>query len=193
MMDIKRVECGLYAANAYIIDGKYIVDPGDDITALRNAVEKPEAILLTHGHFDHMLAAELLQQENDCRVYVHPADKAMLNDERLSAYNPAASVLPQPKNISATDYPEELFGFRVIHTPGHTPGCVCLYNEAEKVLFSGDTLFRAGFGRYDLPGGDMHKLMESLRLLLSLPGDTRVYPGHGEMTTIYDECRRYGR
>jgi len=192
-MEIKRVICGMYAANAYVINGSIAIDPGDDIAALKNAVQKPEAILLTHGHFDHMLGAEELQRQSGCPVYVHEADSGMLTDERLSAYNPAVSELPQPKNIQASGYPVELFGFRVIHTPGHTPGCVCLYNEAEKVLFSGDTLFRAGFGRYDLPGGDMHRLMDSLRLLLSLPGDTRVYPGHGEMTTILEECRRYGR
>lgn len=192
-MEIKRLVCGLYAANAYIIDDKYIVDPGDDINSLKKAIPSPEAILLTHGHFDHMLGAEPVQQSSGCSVYVHPADMAMLTDERLSAYDPSVSSLSQPKNIAAREYPDELFGFRVIHTPGHTPGCVCLYNEAEKVLFSGDTLFRAGFGRYDLPGGNMRKLMDSLRMLLALPGDTRVYPGHGEMTTISEECRRYGR
>ena len=192
-MDIKCVVCGMYAANAYIIDDKIVIDPGDDIASLQKALPKPEAVLLTHGHFDHMLGAEVIQQETGAPVYLHKADEGMLTDERLSAYNHMASRLPQPKNIVRSDYPDEIMGFRVIHTPGHTPGGVCLYNEAEKVLFSGDTLFRAGFGRYDLPGGDMHRLMDSLRMLLNLPGDTRVYPGHGEMTTILEERRRYGR
>ena len=183
----------MYAANAYIVNDELVIDPGDDIFALRKAVKDPKAILLTHGHFDHMLGAEPLQKETGAPVYLHEADAGMLTDERLSAYSIAASDLPQPKDILRSDYPEEIFGFRVLHTPGHTPGCVCLYNEAEKVLFSGDTLFRAGFGRYDLPGGDRHKLMASLRMLLSLPDDVKVYPGHGEMTTILEERRRYGR
>lgn len=192
-MEIKRVVCGLYQANAYVIDGKYLVDPGDDIAALRKAVEKPEAILLTHGHFDHMLGVEPIQKECGAAVYLHAADAGMLTDERLSAYNPDASVLKQPKKIIRSDYPDEIFGFKVLHTPGHTPGCICLYNEKEGVLFSGDTLFRAGYGRYDLPGGDVNALVNSLNMLLMLPGDTMVYPGHGEKTTIKEECRRYGR
>ncbi len=192
-MDIKRVVCGMYAANAYVINDELVIDPGDDIAKLKRAISVPKAILLTHGHFDHMLGAEPLQKDSGADVYLHEADGGMLTDARLSAYNPDASMLPQPENIVRSDYPEEIFGFRVLHTPGHTPGCVCLYNEEEKVLFSGDTLFRAGFGRYDLPGGDMHKLMASLRMLLSLPDDVKVYPGHGEMTTILEERRRYGR
>ena len=192
-MEIKKLVCGLYGANAYVIDGKYVVDPGDDIGKLRREIPKPEAILLTHGHFDHMLGAEILQQESGAKVYLHETDAGMLTDEYLSAYNADACRLGQPKSIVRSDYPEELFGFRVLHTPGHTPGCVCLYSEAEKVLFSGDTLFRAGYGRYDLPGGDVNALVRSLNMLLELPGDTMVYPGHGEMTTIEEERRRYGR
>ena len=192
-MEIKRIVCGLLQANAYIVDGRYVIDPGDDIDALRREIPGPEAILLTHGHFDHMLGAETLQKESGAAVYVHHADAPMLADEHLSAYMPEYSRLPQPESIVSSDYPEEIFGFRVLHTPGHTPGCVCLYNEAEKVLFSGDTLFRAGYGRYDLPGGDVTQLVKSLETLLKLLGDTTVYPGHGEKTTIAEECRRYGK
>ena len=192
-MKIERIVCGAYAENAYVIDGKYIVDPGDGLTQLRAALPEPKALLLTHGHFDHMLAAEDIQKTSGAMVYIHPADADMLADPALSAYDPGVSQLRHPVEIAHTAYPEELFGFRVLHTPGHTPGSVCLYNEAEKVLFAGDTLFRAGFGRYDLPGGNVHALLDSLRQLFCLPGDTRVYPGHGETTTIEDERRRYGR
>jgi len=192
-MEIKRIVCGLLEANAYIVDGKYVIDPGDDIEKLRAAASDAEAILLTHGHFDHMLGAELLQKETGAKLYLHEADASMLTDEYLSAYMAEYCRLEQPKEILRSDYPEEIFGFRVLHTPGHTPGCVCLYNEKEKVLFSGDTLFRAGHGRYDLPGGNVQELVKSLNMLLSLPGDTVVYPGHGEKTTIYEEYRRYGR
>lgn len=192
-MKIERIVCGAYAENAYCIDGELLIDPGDDLPALARLAGGIKAILLTHGHFDHMLAAEELQKRTGVPVYVHPLDAPMLSDASLSAYNPEVSSLPQPGHIACTAYLESLFGFRVLHTPGHTPGSVCLYHEEEKVLFSGDTLFRAGFGRTDLAGGSMHQLLSSLRTLLALPRDVRVYPGHGESTTIDEECRRYRR
>ncbi len=192
-MKIERIVCGAYAENAYCIDGELLIDPGDDLPTLARLAGGIKAILLTHGHFDHMLAAEELQKRTGVPVYVHPLDAPMLSDASLSAYNPEVSSLPQPGHIACTAYPESLFGFRVLHTPGHTPGSVCLYHEGEKVLFSGDTLFRAGFGRTDLAGGSMHQLLSSLRTLLALPQDVRVYPGHGESTTIDEECRRYRR
>ena len=193
IMKIEKIVCGAYAENAYCIDGELLIDPGDDLPTLARLAGGIKAILLTHGHFDHMLAAEELQKRTGVPVYVHPLDAPMLSDASLSAYNPEVSSLPQPGHIAYTAYPESLFGFRVLHTPGHTPGSVCLYHEAEKVLFSGDTLFRAGFGRTDLAGGSMHQLLSSLRTLLALPRDVRVYPGHGESTTIDEECRRYRR
>lgn len=192
-MKIERIVCGAYAENAYCIDGELLIDSGDDLPALARLAGGIKAILLTHGHFDHMLAAEELQKRTGVPVYVHPLDAPMLSDASLSAYNPEVSSLPQPGHIACTAYPESLFGFRVLHTPGHTPGSVCLYHEEEKVLFSGDTLFQAGFGRTDLAGGSMHQLLSSLRTLLALPRDVRVYPGHGESTTIDEECRRYRR
>ena len=192
-MKIEKIVCGAYAENAYCIDGELLIDPGDDLPTLARLAGGIKAILLTHGHFDHMLAAEELQKRTGVPVYVHPLDAPMLSDASLSAYNPEVSSLPQPGHIACTAYPESLFGFRVLHTPGHTPGSVCLYHEAEKVLFSGDTLFRAGFGRTDLAGGSMHQLLSSLRTLLALPRDIKVYPGHGESTTIDEECRRYRR
>ena len=192
-MKIEKIVCGAYAENAYCIDGELLIDPGDDLPTLARLAGGIKDILLTHGHFDHMLAAEELQKRTGVPVYVHPLDAPMLSDASLSAYNPEVSSLPQPGHIACTAYPESLFGFRVLHTPGHTPGSVCLYHEGEKVLFSGDTLFRAGFGRTDLAGGSMHQLLSSLRTLLALPRDVRVYPGHGESTTIDEECRRYRR
>ena len=193
IMKIEKIVCGAYAENAYCIDGELLIDPGDDLPTLARLAGGIKAILLTHGHFDHMLAAEELQKRTGVPVYVHPLDAPMLSDASLSAYNPEVSSLPQPGHIAYTAYPESLFGFRVLHTPGHTPGSVCLYREEEKVLFSGDTLFRAGFGRTDLAGGSMHQLLSSLRTLLALPRDIKVYPGHGESTTIDEECRRYRR
>ena len=125
-MKIERIVCGAYAENAYCIDGELLIDPGDDLPTLARIAGGIKAILLTHGHFDHMLAAEELQKRTGVPVYVHPLDAPMLSDASLSAYNPEVSSLPQPGHIACTAYPESLFGFRVLHTPGHTPGSVCL-------------------------------------------------------------------
>jgi hydroxyacylglutathione hydrolase len=193
MLDIKRVVCGAYQENAYIVGGDIVIDPGDDLEALVMAAPSPRAVLLTHGHFDHMLAAGELQKKFGVPVYVHEEDAPMLADGTLAAYNAAFANLPMPEGIKWRRYEDEIFGFRVIHTPGHTRGSVCLYSQAEKLLFSGDTLFRAGYGRTDLPGGSDREMYDSLAGLLALPGDTRVLPGHGGETTIGIECRRYGR
>ena len=192
MLEIQRVVCGAYRENAYVVNGDIVIDPGDDLAALRAAVKKPRAILLTHGHFDHKLAAESLQREFGGEVYLHAADAAMLSDAALSMYDPAAATLPMPTALQYRTYGDAFEVFRVIETPGHTPGSVCLYDAAAGTLFSGDTLFRAGFGRTDLAGGSMSKMISSDRALCRLPEETAVLPGHGEGTTIGEERGRYG-
>lgn len=192
MLDIERVVCGAYQENAYVVGGEIVIDPGDDLEAILAAVKRPRAILLTHGHFDHMLAAGELQKKFGAEVYIHEADAGMLANPALSMYDPAASSLPMPTGIRFRVYEGAFEHFRVIHTPGHTPGSVCLHDEAAGVLFSGDTLFRAGFGRTDLAGGSMSQLISSLRRLFQLPLETAVLPGHGEETTIGAERGRYG-
>lgn len=191
-MEMKRIVCGAYQENAYFLENGLLIDPGDDLNALLAAGE-PKAILLTHGHFDHMLAVGELQKRFGVDVYIHKKDAAMLSDAALSAYDGTVCRLAAPEGVRWTAYGDEVFGLRVLHTPGHTAGSVCLYDEQNGRLFSGDTLFRAGFGRTDLPTGSMHALLGSLRGLLSLPRETVVYPGHGESTTIGAECARYNR
>ena len=208
-LEISSVACGMYGANAWLIglperDDMLLVDPGDDLGTLENAIarsgKKLGAILLTHGHFDHTLAAGELSRRHGAQIYVHEGDLDMIEDERLNVYNPAVSALPAPKDFCAKAYPAadgEKFAlcgveFTLLHTPGHTPGCVCLYAENEGVLISGDTLFAAGFGRTDLPGGSMAMLRNSLRRLLQLPGETRICPGHGQTSTIARERGYYG-
>lgn len=193
MLDIKKIVCGAYAENAYIVNGDILIDPGDGLEAILAVVSKPRAILLTHGHFDHMLAAEEIQKRFGTPVYVHPADGPMLSDEKTSAYLRQDASMPMPTSIEWQPYGETAFGFKVLHTPGHTEGSVCLYAEEEGVLFSGDTLFQAGFGRTDLAGGSSTAMRRSLRQLLALPRETRVLPGHAGETTIGIECGRYGR
>lgn len=201
---IESIVCGAYQVNAYLLcpegtKDALLIDPGDDIARLKGAVADSgrmlKGILLTHGHFDHMLSAQPLAAVTGAPVYIHPDDQKMLCDERLNVYSPAAAYQPCPKDFEADELEDtiEIAGlkFEVLHTPGHTPGSVCFYDAENAVLFSGDTLFNAGFGRMDLPGGSAMQLRDSLRRLFLLPGETRVLCGHGYETTIAAERGRY--
>ena len=202
--EIKPVLCGLYQENAYLLcpEGTrdaLLIDPGDDLNALKRALEASgrtlRAILLTHGHFDHMLAAQPLSRITGAAVYVHPLDQELLCDGDKNAYDPGCASLPCPVDFEAEELGDEIevcdLRFRVLHTPGHTRGSVCYYDEENGILFSGDTLFCAGFGRMDLYGGSPAQMRTSLRSLFELPEDTQVYCGHGPMTGIQAEKRRY--
>ncbi len=201
-IDIQRAVCGAYQENAYVVraggrDDCVVIDPGDDLAQIEGMVggAKPGAILLTHGHFDHTLAAQPLAEKTGAPVYIHPGDIQMLNDARLCSYDPDVCRLPAPSGLPALPLGDRLnaagIDFEVLHTPGHSRGSVCLYLPGEGVLFSGDTLFRAGYGRMDLYGGSPEEMVRSLRRLFELPAEIRVYPGHGEATTIGAERARY--
>ena len=150
---------------------------------------KPEAVLLTHAHFDHMLAADDIRKAYGCKVYVHMDDERMLNDPFL---NLSGTMGTEQTGISADHLLRDgdVLHFlnrewRVMATPGHTAGSVCYYLPEEKVLFSGDTLFAESLGRTDLPTGSMSAIVRSIaEKLLVLPEDIMVYPGHGDATTI---------
>ena len=201
---IHTIVCGAYQENAYLLcpEGRteaVLIDPGDDLTALRRALSasgrRLGGILLTHGHFDHMLSAAPLAGESGAPVYLHPGDAELLCDPERNAYDPACAGQPCPKELETVALGEELalcgLRFAVLHTPGHTPGSVCFYDAENETLFSGDTLFCAGFGRMDLYGGSHRDMRNSLRALFALPGETRVLPGHGCGTRIADERVRY--
>ena len=150
-----------------------------------------EAILLTHGHFDHIMGIGDLRREFSVPVYAHEGDRETLLDPSL---NLSISYTDGYTFDGATYVRDgqtlELAGasFQVIHTPGHTPGGVCYYLENEKVLFSGDTLFQNSVGRTDFPNSSMSDLIRSLReKVMALPDDVKVYPGHMGETTIGHE------
>ena len=169
-----------------------IIDPGASAKQLAEKVKeqglKPVAILLTHGHFDHILAAEAIRDRYQIPIYACQKEEKTLQDPKinLTAYHMDSYTLKA--DVYLTDLQVvELAGFSVqmIETPGHTVGSCCYYLKDEGVLFSGDTVFCGSVGRTDFPEGSTAAIVESLhRLLDALPDDTEVYPGHDASTTI---------
>lgn len=145
-------------------------------------------IVSTHGHWDHIGDNAAVAQHTAADIGVHPLDR-----DRLTAPVSVSAPFPIPPSVPALDLVEGgdiRFGalrLTVLHTPGHTEGSVCLYDPDAGLLFSGDTLFRGGWGRVDLPGGDEMAMVGSLGRLLTLDDRVRVFPGHGEDTTIGQE------
>lgn len=191
---------GALAANCYLFScpetkKAMVVDPGGDGKKIyRWILEqglKVEYILLTHGHMDHIGAVdELKELLGDVLVGIHSADAGMLTDGRknLSSYF-GQGLAFQKADLLLSDGQELMVGkerVKVIATPGHSPGSVCFL--CSDGLISGDTLFAGSIGRTDFPGGSMNQLLDGVRKkLLILPDDTRVFPGHGEETSIREE------
>ena len=188
-MQMETMALGLYQTNCYIIwegnDG-IVIDPGyyagRIIARLQELNVVPLAVVLTHGHFDHVGAVKELVQAYNCPVYLAQEDTMLPPEYTLGP-------------IACTDFLRDgealAFGtiaMKVLHTPGHTPGSSCLV--VGDWLFSGDTLFRDACGRVDLPGGDYREMYRSLRKLYELEGNYSVFPGHGEATTLERE-RKY--
>lgn len=187
MLNITCRTVGLLGTCCYILwqDGRedcIVIDPGADAASIRKACggRSIAAILLTHGHFDHMAAVKDLMEEGTALV-IHRSDAAMLADPELnvswmigrSITCPMATHLVGEGDV--VDYAG--IALTVLHTPGHTPGSVCY--EAGEHLFTGDTLFDHGYGRIDLPGGDGAAMMNSLRRVMPMQEDHTIYAGHG--------------
>ena len=206
MSNFKLIELtvGMVMTNCYIgynddTREAFIVDPGDDARRISRAVRERKlnvkGILLTHGHFDHIMAVPELKEEFGAPVYAHEAEEALLEDTQM---NLSAPWVGRALSLSAERLLKdgerlELAGFEIqaIHTPGHTAGGVSYYLAAEQVLFSGDTLFRGSYGRVDLPTASGADIARSINeKLLPLPEETAVYPGHERETTIGHE-RKY--
>ena len=190
-MERFTIQVGGFEVNCSILseNGKaWIVDPGQEADRIIDWLAKkglePAAILLTHGHFDHISGIPgLLREFPDLPVYVHEKDMQMFGHP-LNQFPPEYPSFAKPRNLVSLDKLEVLDGLEVLETPGHTPGGVCYHFPKDKLLLSGDTLFAGSVGRTDLPGGDMATLMDSLRKLVALPDDTLVIPGHGMHTRI---------
>ena len=175
---------------------------------LRYVNSLPFQILATHGHLDHLWGAAWACEQWHTPVLMHEADipmaKAMQAQYDLFGIGGTPVPFPlEPLPVNQSVSPQDASiinhlssispqgGLTILSTPGHTPGSVCFYFPEDGVLFSGDTLFQMGYGRTDLPGGDIQQLWHSLDLLLALPPETVVYPGHGAPTTIAAERRRW--
>lgn len=198
---IKTYVLGGVSTNCYLTfrEGEkaaVIIDPADNadylVSKCREFGVEPEAVLLTHAHFDHMLAADDIRKKFGCKLYVHMEDERMLNDPSL---NLSGTLGTEQVSISADHLLRDgdvlhflNLEWKVMATPGHTAGSVCYYLPEEEVLFSGDTLFAESLGRTDLLTGSMSAIVRSIaEKLLVLPDDIMVYPGHGDATTIGHE------
>jgi len=190
-----------YASNSWLIVDEHsreaaLVDPSADLVTVNSVLDENHAhivaILLTHGHFDHMLSLKALRNATGAPLMIHEADAPCLTDASKSeflsflgknvVFDAAERLLHNGDMISLGN--ETL---KVIHTPGHTLGSVCfLYKDA---LITGDTLFRGSIGRTDLFGGNGEEMLSSLRNILSLPEETALYPGHGPSTILSREKR----
>ena len=153
----------------------------------------PDAVLLTHGHFDHVWGVERLLARFPVPVYMHPADRELLRDG-ASAIRGMQNFKSMQHDFATEDLSDgqsvQTAGtsWTVLHTPGHSPGSVCFYSAENSLLLSGDTLFAGSIGRTDLKDGDYDQLMASIKgKLLDLPGETDVIPGHGQPTSIARE------
>lgn len=192
-MEISVISAGAYQTNTYIItEGAeaVIVDPVDGRATLKRLGEGivPVAVLLTHGHFDHIAGVAALQKAG-AKVYIAKSDKEMI--DALASRSEYRYIEPFVPDVYVEDGMElDLIGhtFKVIAVPGHTPGSVCYISE--DIIFSGDTLFYGSVGRTDLPFGDGASLGRSLKKLLALPAECTVLPGHGPQTDIAFE-RKY--
>lgn len=199
-MQINRIVVGQLDVNCYVISDEYtsealIIDPGDEAEKIAEFVElhslKPVYIVLTHAHYDHVCAAADLKERFGCRIMMHgdDMDTYLSTKERCITWGYGEEDFPPPDVIVREGDRITLGGITldIVHTPGHTPGCICI--SADGILFTGDTLFKGSAGRTDLPGGSSRLLMSSLKRLSQLPPETRVLCGHGDETTIGIELR----
>jgi len=187
-MIIHTLRVGPIRTNCYLVEDEkskecLIIDPGDNAKEIIGAIEKdrlqPTVIVITHGHWDHVGANKKLKAKYGLPIMMNEADLFGLK----------ITDSPAPDHSLKENDAVKAGGliFKVLQSPGHSPGGIALYSKEEKVVFTGDTLFKETYGRVDLPGSSPEAMVISLRKLLALPHETKVYPGHGKPTTIGNE------
>ncbi len=195
-MNVEILSVGPFEVNCAIVWGDakqaLVIDPGHDAADIEAVLRKNglavAAYLLTHGHADHLCALDELHRKHPAPVYIHAEDYkwAFGQQNQIQPYYPVPGK-PATEFIHpevSKDWKISDLRFQCLETPGHTHGGVCYYFEKEKVVFTGDTLFKGTCGRTDLPGGDGRILAQSLKKLAALPDDVTVHAGHNESTTI---------
>lgn len=194
-MTIRKLTLGELQTNCYLVyDEKtkegIIIDPADDANFISEQTlslnVNPKFIVATHGHYDHILAAWELQLAFNIPFFIHKDDLFLVKNLNKSASHWSSRKIVErpPEKIDFLQEGESIVFVKIIHTPGHTPGSVCLYNKEEKILFTGDTLFADGIGRTDFSYSSAKDIKESVNKILSLPEETIIYPGHGENASI---------
>ena len=197
MIKVNYRALGMLSTNCYVVENPdsqkvLIVDPGDSPLEIERQIDEidgdPEAILLTHGHFDHMMAADELRRTFQIPIYAGEKEVELLADPDMNVSKLGGECVSL--NVDRLLRDGETLDFlgeewKVLFTPGHTGGGVCYYLKEQKILFSGDTLFDQSVGRTDLPTGSGRAIVDSVtRVLFALPDNVMVYPGHGDETSI---------
>ncbi len=198
-MRIDSYPLGQLQANCYFLtqgSDCIIIDPADSADFILEKIQRERlslvALLATHGHFDHIMAVGEIQLSYDIPLYIHDEDLFLvkrLNEtaKHFLGFDPAAIPPKSTLSLSSGALNVGSFEFDIIHTPGHTPGSCSIYVKEENSVFTGDTLFKQGIGRYDHSYSDKKTLFNSLKTLFKLPEETIVYPGHEDITTIGEE------
>ncbi len=196
-MNIERLTVGFLNTNCYFVysgEAAVVIDPGAEAEKILERAEKLgasiKAIILTHAHFDHVLAVKEIKEKTGARLISTQGERERLQSAEISGHTMLRrrEFIPLLADEEVSDGSEIQIGdmrFKVMITPGHTEGSACIISE--DVMFSGDTLFSGSCGRCDLVGGNYDEMMKTLRRLYELPGDFRVLPGHGDETTLSRE------
>ena len=201
-LELQQCVLGPVYTNCYIAKNKetgeaLIIDPADSPSKIELKVNamgaRPVAVLLTHGHFDHIMGVEAVREKYQIPVYACRQEEEMLREPSVNMTDQmgkSCSIRPDVFLDDLQVFEAAGFSIQMIHTPGHTKGSCCYYLKDEDVLFSGDTVFYGSVGRTDFPGGSTAQIVRSLHKLVdSLPDETEVFPGHDASTTIGYEKR----
>lgn len=198
MIQTAFVVSGSFQVNCYLVydtnsKKAIIIDPGEQAQKVINKIEtlnlKPELLINTHGHFDHIFSDDIIREKYNIPLAIFKDDTEMLSDSNLnfSQYMDKAITIKQADIIFDKEEIKEtsFCKYKVVHTPGHSKGSICILTG--NICFSGDTVFRNSIGRTDLTGGNYDELIQSLQKIKKFPKDIIIYPGHGPVTTLKDE------